>query len=817
MATDRFVSPGVFTRENDLTFLPQGIAEIGGAFIGPTTIGPAFVPTTVQSADEFRKMFGDPTPNFYTGHAAVNYLKDAARATIVRVLGLGGYAEFASNYVVLSIASGTVSANGTSIDVEYPVSVIFPTRNSLGVTPVAILSASLSSSAGAFASSSTNFNMQLWSSNGLSSSFTALSLQSGSSAWFADAVGGTPAGAEVGYTILNFPRSIDAMPTGAATPGAFVTLRLGGMVAPSASIASASSAAGVLPFAGQNFDGAETPWIQSQTIGGKRHNLFKVHTFADGNASNTTVKVSITNTRPATSTATDQHGTFGLIVRTFDDTDSRISVLEQFDNLSLNPDSPDYVARRIGDMHWTVNPTTVDATLDGEWANNSKYIWVEMLTGIENIPDRALPAGFAQLRAPALFSGVGLSLPSTATGSFITTRYEIPVGASESVANSKIYYGWDFTDVTNKAYLNPIPTGAPLVGSAFNLENVDSDVTGALSAGTIANGTLRKFSVPMQYGFDGLNPSRVLATGTDIAATNTQGFDLSLSTTSGSAAYSLAIALVGDSEAYDINMLVVPGVLRQLHSYVAQIGIDMCENRGDCFYIMDGFAYGQTVAGAVTVVAGLDTNYAGVYHPWVKIFDSTSNKNMWVPPSVVMAGVFAFNDKVAAEWFAPAGLNRGGIDEAIQVEKRLSKSNRDDLYDGRVNPIAMFPGQGIVAFGQKTLQIKTSALDRINVRRLLIAVKKFLASAANFLVFEQNVESTRQRFLNIANPYLASIQERSGLYAFKVVMDASNNTPDMIDRNILVGQIYLQPTRTAEFISLEFNILPTGATFPEGA
>ena len=332
MATDRFVSPGVFTRENDLTFLPQGIAEIGGAFIGPTTIGPAFVPTTVQSADEFRKMFGDPTPNFYTGHAAVNYLKDAARATIVRVLGLGGYAEFASNYVVLSIASGTVSANGTSIDVEYPVSVIFPTRNSLGVTPVAILSASLSSSAGVGASGSTNFNMQLWSSNGLSSSFTALSLQSGSSAWFADAVGGTPAGAEVGYTILNFPRSIDAMPTGAATPGAFVTLRLGGMVVPSASIASASSAAGVLPFAGQNFDGAETPWIQSQTIGGKRHNLFKVHTFADGNASNTTVKVSITNTRPATSTATDQHGTFGLIVRTFDDTDSRISVLEQFED-----------------------------------------------------------------------------------------------------------------------------------------------------------------------------------------------------------------------------------------------------------------------------------------------------------------------------------------------------------------------------------------------------------------------------------------------------------------------------------------------------
>jgi len=803
MATDRFVSPGVFTRENDLTFLPQGIAEIGGAFIGPTTKGPAFVPTIVQSADEFRTIFGDPSSDSYVGHAAINYLKDAARGTIVRVLGIEGYDEDDSSPVILSFLSASV---------EVPVAVIFPSRNTLGVTPISITTASLSSSlSGLTASSSTNFNMTLVASNGVTSSFAGLSLDPDSVNYFADALGSGPANANVGYVLQNYPRATTAISGGFDVTGGTVSMSFG------------AAAANTLVFSESTYgryDGAETPWIQSQTIGGKVHELFKVHTFADGDASNTILKVSVSNTRPAASTATDQHGTFALVVRAYSDTDSRVSVLEQFDNLSIDPDSPDYIARRIGDQYWNVNTTTQDATLEGEWANNSSYIYLEMPSGIASLPDKALPAGFAAIRETANFSAVGLEIPSSGSPSFVTSRYEIPVGASESIENSRIYYGWNFDDVTNKSYIGPNPSGSSLVGSGFNLEDLtgnDIDVAKAVYSGTIANSSTRKFTVPLQKGFDGLNPSRVLAMGNDIVATNSQGFDLSLSSTGGSQAYALAINLVSDPESYDVNLLVVPGVMRELHAYVTQLGIEMCENRGDCFYIMDGFQFGQTVAGATNVVAGLDTNYAGVYHPWVKIFDSTSNKNIWTPPSVVMAGVFAFNDKVAAEWFAPAGLNRGGIDEAIQVEKRLTKANRDDLYDARVNPIAMFPGQGIVAFGQKTLQVKSSALDRINVRRLLIAVKKFLASAANFLVFEQNVDSTRQRFLNIANPYLASIQERSGLYAFKVTMDASNNPPDLIDRNILVGQIYLQPTRTAEFISLEFNILPTGAEFPEGA
>jgi len=185
------------------------------------------------------------------------------------------------------------------------------------------------------------------------------------------------------------------------------------------------------------------------------------------------------------------------------------------------------------------------------------------------------------------------------------------------------------------------------------------------------------------------------------------------------------------------------------------------------------------------------------------------------PPSVVLPGVIAFTDKVAHEWFAPAGLNRGGLTSVLEAQTRLTHSERDDLYEDRVNPIASFPGQGVCVWGQKTLQARPSALDRVNVRRLLIKLKKFIASSSRYLVFEQNTAGTRNRFMNIVNPFLESVQANSGLSAFRVVMDDTNNTPDVVDRNQLVGQIFIQPTRTAEFIVLDFIVQPTGAAFPE--
>ena len=195
------------------------------------------------------------------------------------------------------------------------------------------------------------------------------------------------------------------------------------------------------------------------------------------------------------------------------------------------------------------------------------------------------------------------------------------------------------------------------------------------------------------------------------------------------------------------------------------------------------------------------------------VTDPDTQQLSWVPASTMIPGVYSANDATAEAWFAPAGINRGGLGSVRQAERKLTQSNRDTLYEANVNPIATFPQQGVVVFGQKTLQKAASALDRVNVRRLLIALKSFIGQIADNLVFEQNTLATRQNFLTQVNPYLESVQQRQGLYVFKVVMDESNNTPDVIDRNELIGQIFLQPTKTAEFIVLDFNVLPTGATF----
>ena len=257
----------------------------------------------------------------------------------------------------------------------------------------------------------------------------------------------------------------------------------------------------------------------------------------------------------------------------------------------------------------------------------------------------------------------------------------------------------------------------------------------------------------------------------------------------------------------------MPGVIKQYHSNVTQAGIDMVEERGDAFYVMDLVGKNASVNTAVDKVSGVDSNYTGTYYPWVKV--QGASKPIFVPPSVIVPGAIAKSDQIGqGEWFAPAGLNRGVLGSVIEAKIRLNQSERDRLYDNKINPIASFPGiTNPCIWGQKTLQSRSTALDRINVRRLLIAVKKFIASSSKYLVFEANTAKTRQRFLNIVNPYLEGIQQRQGLYAFRVQMDGSNNTPDVIDRNQLVGGIFLQPTKTAEFIVLDFNILPTGATF----
>lgn len=277
--------------------------------------------------------------------------------------------------------------------------------------------------------------------------------------------------------------------------------------------------------------------------------------------------------------------------------------------------------------------------------------------------------------------------------------------------------------------------------------------------------------------------------------------------------YATASNILSNKDEYDYELAITPGLQHVNHASAQTNFITNAEDRGDHFYILDLTAYNASIGTPVTEAQEMDTNYAGAYWPWVQVLSPETGRNVWVPASTIMAGVYAFNDNVSAEWFAPAGLNRGGLGGVIQAERKLSPTNRDNLYAGKVNPIATFPNVGVTAFGQKTLQQKASALDRINVRRLLIALKRYIGNIAKTLIFEQNTTVTRNRFLSQVTPYLESVQQRQGLYAFKVVMDDTNNTPDVIDRNQLVGQIYLQPTRTAEFILLDFNILPTGVEF----
>jgi hypothetical protein len=284
-----------------------------------------------------------------------------------------------------------------------------------------------------------------------------------------------------------------------------------------------------------------------------------------------------------------------------------------------------------------------------------------------------------------------------------------------------------------------------------------------------------------------------------------------------SSSYDNMISLLSNQDDYQYNVLLTPGLFADgaaLGASQVNTIINNTMNRGDNIYVADLVPYSSSITSVTSAANAKNTSYAASYWPWVQTVDPSTSQLVWVPASTLVAGVYAYNDNVSEPWFAPAGINRGGLSTVVRAEKKLTQANRDTLYTNKVNPIATFPGTGVVVYGQKTLQTKASALDRVNVRRLLISLKSYIGQVANNLVFEQNTIATRNSFLAQVNPYLESVQQRQGLYAFKVVMDSSNNTPDVIDRNQLVGQIYLQPTKTAEFVYLNFNILPTGVSFP---
>tara|TARA_A100001515_G_scaffold105288_1_gene86052 strand:- start:371 stop:3256 length:2886 start_codon:yes stop_codon:yes gene_type:complete len=957
---EQIISPGVFTRENDLSFLPQGVGAIGAAIIGPTEKGPAFVPTVVRSFQEFETRFGPLSSETYVPQTVREYLKNAGSVTVCRVLAGAPYTyENGTNEVIALIASSSQDSTAVLMGA------IFPSKNTskpgLGLS-------SLDGGSGVVSSGtklSENFSLILSGTNVTADQYSA-SLNPANSNYVFKQISDNPNNSKTGantykgtgFTYLNFKNKqtnifggaqevatitfaaddsdnlfatasiqgtagfgnsfvlTDAdgdqftfalsgalgfvAPTGAGLTGSLVTADISGAqhLVTGSEVANALATAinnrpeftavtasdgltitvthtsgGVatdiinqgfttssivsvdtttqgtdaiglsnadfvylvtqstdITFNGEisqteGYGYASTPFITSQFLDSSNttKELFKIHTLDHGKEVAKDYKVSISNLKePGNIDGVEQYSTFTVSIRAFDNLDKSNSPLEQYNNVNLDPDSPNFISRRIGDRYPQYNDTLNKVELLGNYPNISKLVRVEVAQAVAekaNSP-KLSPKGFKAVKNT-------LNTASFADNfAFPSASYEgnQVIGSNYS---SKAFLGFKFTekDSDNDNFIKPLPSNVGSnVSGDFNVENYSGHPSsslwvGSLSASIDATGATGptnnqlKFTVPFQGGDDGIRPDIVKQVGEYITATNLYGFDLSTTSAGGYTGYKKALDILSNQDEYDINMLAMPGVIHSLHPLVTNAGIDMVEDRGDAFFVMDASTVDSSVNTAVSNVSGLDTSYAATYYPWVKVLDSSINKPVLVPPSVIVPGAIAASDRIGAEWFAPAGLNRGILGNVIEAKIRLNQSERDVLYDAKINPIATFPATGVCIWGQKTLQERATALDRINVRRLLINLKKFIASSSRFLVFEQNTTQTRNRFLNIVNPYLESVQSRQGLFAFRVQMDGGNNTPDVIDRNQLVGSIFLQPTKTAEFIVLDFNVLPTGATF----
>ena len=789
---ERIVSPGVFTREKDLSFLPQGVAEIGAALVGPTKKGPAFVPTIIRNFQEFEEMFGSLDDRFYVPITAREYLRSAGTVTIVRILGIGGYQ---SNVV-------QIAADKSGTDDAEILLVLAPNNLTEGeVTPLA--DTYVSGTFSAFTVTSGSYQ-------------TSASFDSTSNKYYKDVFSESPISSKAQgndspfYIYKQFPTAAAANASGGST------------------ITGSVSALNLL----QDYKKAITPSILSQKQDGNSEALFQVALRADGETeTNKHFKVGILNVKKADEVAGSDFGTFSLQVRkidqqTFATTDDEI--VEQFDNLNLDPKSTNFICRRIGTRWISVDSDgKVNYNGDAEWPNLSKYVFI---TGSATLNEGGFAKGLVPMGHSALRFPVSMSIEQSSSLGFPANTFtSTQVSSTTSQYDTSIFFGFDFSKEDNRSFLMPLATDSAVYHNpSFSLEDMTGDdkarasmfggaTTFASSSNPISlaksNVAQRKFFVPLQGGFDGVNPAIKKNTGKNITATNQQGFDCSSATASGSVAYERGIKALSNADEFDINMLATPGLIYSLHPSPINLAQQTVQDRGDAFYVFDSVGWGDGITTAINAITSVDTNYAATYYPWVKLLDDTVNIPVWVPPSVVIPGVIAQNDRVAHEWFAPAGLNRGGLRGVLEAKTRLTHAERDLLYENRINPIASFPGQGVVVFGQKTLQAAPSALDRINVRRLLIRLKKFIASSSRYLLFENNTVATRARFLNIVNPYLDSVQANQGLTGFRVVMDDSNNTPDVIDRNQLVGQIFIQPARSVEFIVLDFVVEPSGATF----
>jgi len=888
-----FVSPGVFTKEQDFTIFASriGITRLG--VVGKTLKGPAFEPIKIKTTDDYLLRFGSTDPDFPLPYVANSFLAQSNELVVTRVLGKNGFTNSPA-WLIVADSSDTYSGTSTNYGLTFTKTGLATatTYNFTAQTDVLMsddtVSASTTGTDVIISFSGTGVtSSQVNTALAADSAFNLLGLtvtddtitNISAGTWSVAIADLEPKGSKSGSTlaVLRSKRNQitdnfyfnqeDEVTIGAITStlGSFtLSAATGPLTAQTNGItvsldetredyivkilgknpevidgalnlyveriyphfirqaASLEEIKGINPkivytnevsytdFA-NSYTNAVTPWVVSRVIGGDVKNLFRVQTISDGDSANAEIKISIAN-------IDINNYTFDIIVRRFEDTDATASstALERWSNLSLREEDSNYIAKVIG-------------TTDEEYPRKSSFITIDLAP---SFPKNTVPAGFRgySLResgisgttSPDIYYKTGYLSGDSVFKTFLgiselgyTNFTSNQVSTKNAVKNLEIdLFAYEGGESNDKRVIKGFHLENSANPNEFVSGNINSLTGYTNDAQTLVDRNKLKFTLVPAGGFDGWDKYQ---TYTEVYEEFTDAY------TSNVDAFKLALDEMANPEVVDINVLSTPGVDFSNNSTIIKYALDIAEDRTDVIYVMDAprITNGAIKGTPEEVVArleatGIDSNYAATYWPWIQIEDPNSGKYTYQAPTMMAVQTYALTDNVAAPWFAPAGLNRGlAGPQVIRADIRLNNNQRDTLYQGRVNPIATFVQQGVVVWGQKTLQVRQSALDRINIRRLLLQVRRLVSAASLTLLFEQNDQTLRDQFLAKVEPILLQIQNQRGLTAFKVVMDDSNNTPDTIDRNTLVGKIQLQPTRTAEFIDLTFQVLPTGSRFED--
>ena len=978
----KFVSPGVFIHEIDNSFIPKSADAIGPVVIGRARRGLAMKPVTVESYSQFVEMFGDTVPGngggdiyrdgnyqspMYGTYAAKAFLRaNVAPLTYVRLLGQqtttnDGTADAQSGWQTTGVP--TTGSDGGA----YGFFVAASSSNGLftGSSAGFQLGAIIYVQSGTLQLSGTTYGNQTNMAKVACASSTLI--ESDANGNFKLCLRNLTHGEKVFSVNFNdtsdlfIRKRLNTNPQLSSDQGAFYpsasydyywlgesfeqelrerSLVGGGsskLIGVIAGLASGSSETiGPAKMKGVPSQEAVAGWFIGQDLGNYASynpasaiKLFRLIGRGHGEWLNKNIKVSIEKIRASNTTTTD-YGTFSVVLRQLSDTDSNVVVMERFDNLTLDPTSPNYIGRKIGDKFERWDATNRTLKTYGDFDNQSKFVRVEMNADVEAgatdpvlLPfgyygppklrdiSESLPAEGNKSQLLQRFITLGPGLPGYVTGSSVLRPAETaPLISSSWVATAttatpsasfyfpsvrlrdkatdgslsdptKAYFGFEVTrtststrpdrsvadpqrlwyaslgqtsgvpaDTTAASYNLSASSAIEGYSYIFTMDNVSASADGVYTYAsgsrktgksstarstntyaTLLDAGYNRFTAPFWGGFDGFDitkPDPMYNRGIADAATEDTSYAFHT--------YKRAIDTIADPEYINMNLLAVPGLTQDtLTTHM----LNVCSERADAMAIIDlASVYipsseryyadktsriGTTPTTAASALRDrrLDTSYGATYYPWVQTRDEDTGRLLWVPPSVVMMGVLASSEAKSAAWFAPAGFNRGGLSDGAagipvtNVTERLSSKDRDTLYEARINPIASFPSSGIVVFGQKTLQERQSALDRINVRRLVIYLKKQISILSTQVLFEQNVQATWSRFKGLIDPFLANVVVDFGITDYRLILDESTTTPDLIDQNILYAKIMVKPARAIEYIAIDFVIMSTGASFDD--